>query len=229
MSTQDHHCPQVSADLYVPVGLAALLFSGLYLLSDVVELVQGGFSTSQLVLTYIAEAAIPLFVLGLYAAQRPHIGVVGLAAAVGYAYTFVFFTGTVLFALVNQTSSWQSLTDELGGWVTLHGVLMVVTGLAFGYAVTRAGVLPAWTGALLMLGVVLIAVSSGMPAGVQTLAAGARDLAFAAMGVSLLGAWRRDSVARRDSLVGRGSGGEVPYRGELVATTKHGKQETRQR
>jgi len=88
------------ADVISLVGVAAVAFSALYLLSDVIELAQGGFSTAQLALTYISEAAIPLFVVGIYAAQRPRIGRLGLLGAVGYAYTFVFFTSTVVFALV---------------------------------------------------------------------------------------------------------------------------------
>jgi hypothetical protein len=78
------------------VGLAAVSFSVLYFVSDVMELVNGGFSLPQLVLTYLSEAAIPVFILGLYAVQRPHIGRLGLLGAVGYAYAYVFFTGTVL-------------------------------------------------------------------------------------------------------------------------------------
>lgn len=41
------------------VGLTALVFSALYLLSDVIEAIQGGFSAGQLRLTLFAEAAIP--------------------------------------------------------------------------------------------------------------------------------------------------------------------------
>lgn len=168
------------------VGIAAVVFSALYLLSDVIEQVQGGFSTSQLVLTYVAEAAIPLFVLGLYAVQRPSIGRLGLLGAVGYAYAYVFFTGTVLLALVVRAPDWESLVGDLGPWVTLHGLLMALAGSALGIAVVRAGVLPTWTGVLLVVGVVLVAVASPLPGVVQVLAAGVRDLAFAAMGLSLL-------------------------------------------
>jgi hypothetical protein len=90
------------------VGLAAVLFSAIYFVSDVIELAEDGFSTPQLVLTYVGEAAIPLFVLGLYAAQRPAIGRLGLVGALGYAYAFIFFTGTVTFALANHTRNWDA-------------------------------------------------------------------------------------------------------------------------
>jgi hypothetical protein len=168
------------------VGLTAVVFSALYLVSDLVELGQGGFSTPQLLLTYAAEAAIPLFVLGLYAAQRPRIGRLGLASALLYAYTFVYFTGTVVFALVDRTDDWQSLERRLGIWITVHSVLMVAAGVGFGIAVIRARVLPWWTGATLIAGMLLMTVTIAMPAGVQTASAGMRDLGFAAMGAVLL-------------------------------------------
>ena len=168
------------------VGLTAAVFSALYFVSDLLELIQGGFSLPQLALTYLAEAAIPVFVLGLYAVQRPHIGTLGLLGAVGYAYTYVFFTGTVLLAIVNRPANWDALAGDLGPWITLHGLLMVVAGSAFGVAVFRAGVLPRWTGVTLVAGVILVAVSSVLPSMAQTLSAGVRDLAFVGMGFSLL-------------------------------------------
>jgi hypothetical protein len=50
--------------LPAPVGLAAAAFSITYVVADVIELVQCGFSPVQLALTYAAEAALPLFVIG---------------------------------------------------------------------------------------------------------------------------------------------------------------------
>jgi hypothetical protein len=168
------------------VGWAAVGFSALYLISDLLELGQGGFSTLQLVMTYVAEAAIPLFVLGLYAVQRPRIGRPGLVSAVVYAYTFVYFTSTVVYALVERTADWQSLEQRLGVWLTVHTVLMLLAGVGFGIAVIRAGVFPLWTGATLIAGMILMVITSGMPAATQTASAGIRDLAFAAMGATLL-------------------------------------------
>ncbi len=151
-----------------PVGLAALAFSVIYFVSDLIELAQGGFSPLQLALTYAGEAAIPLFVLGLYAVQRPAIGLLGLAGAVTYSYTFVFFTGTVLYAIVERTPDWEALVVSLGLWLDVHSVLMVVAGIAFGVAVARAGVLPRWTGWTLVAGMVLMAVTAAMPDVVRT-------------------------------------------------------------
>ena len=169
------------------IGLAAVGFSVLYVVSDVIELLQGGFSTTQLALTYAAEAAIPLFVLGLYVAQQPRIGRLGLVAALAYAYTFVFFTTTVVYALIDKTRDWNALTSRFGAWVPVHSALMVIAGIAFGVAIMRARVLPRWTGAVLILGMLLMAVASVLPDVAQTVAASVRDLAFAGMGAALLG------------------------------------------
>jgi hypothetical protein len=168
------------------IGATAVAFSALYLVSDLIELFQGGFSTLQLSITYAAEAAIPLFVLGLYALQRPRIGRLGLVAALVYAYTFVFFTSTVVYALVDHTRDWDALTNRFGAWITVHSALMVIAGIAFGVAVVRARVLPRWTGAALIGGMLLMTVATALPDAAQTAAAGVRDLAFAGMGAALL-------------------------------------------
>ena len=73
----------------------------------------------------------------------------------------------------------------------MRGVVLVAAGVAFGVAVARAGVLPALTGWLLVAGVVLVAVASGLSDIAQTLAAAVRDVAFVALGAALL---RRRSV-----------------------------------
>jgi len=184
----------------------ALVFSALYLLSDVIEAIQGGFSASQLWITLVAEAAIPVFVVGLYIVQRPQIGRLGRISALAYAYSYVFFTGTVVYALVDATPDYKALTNDLGVSMTFHGAIMVFAGFAFGCAVIRAGVLPRWTAIALMAGVVLVAISQGMPEGAQVVAAGIRDLGFAGMGAALLrtgrvsgyrivGAWRHPAPA----------------------------------
>jgi hypothetical protein len=178
--------PGDASSLALLVGLAAVGFSVLYLISDLLELGQGGFSIPQLVLTYAAEAAIPLFVLGLYAVQRPRIGRLGLISAIVYAYTFVYFTSTVVYALVDRTADWTALERRLGAAITIHSLLMVGAGIGFGVAVIRARVLPRWTGMTLIAGLLLMVVTLALPAAAQTASAGVRDLAFAAMGAALL-------------------------------------------
>jgi hypothetical protein len=175
------------------IGLAIVLFTGMYLLSDVVEAMQGGFSPGQLWLTLVAEATIPAFVIGLYLVQRPQIGRVGQLSALAYAYSYVFFTGTVVYALVDGTKDFTALSDRLNPWMSLHGAIMVLAGLGFGYAVLKARILPRWTGVALGAGVVLVALSQGMPDGAQLAAAGIRGLGFLGMGASLVRASAADN------------------------------------
>jgi hypothetical protein len=171
--------------LRTPVGLAAIGFTAIYLASDILEVGQGHFSTFRLVLTYIGEAAIPLFVLGLYAVQRPRIGRLGLAGAVAYAYSYVFFTSTVVYALVAHTTTYDAVTKAFGTWMVIHGLIMVIGGAAFGVAVVRARVLPRWTGIFLTVGVVLVAAASGLPVLARTVAEAVPAAAFIGMGAAL--------------------------------------------
>ncbi|MEA2146481.1 MAG: hypothetical protein QOG59_2068 [Solirubrobacteraceae bacterium] len=182
------------------LGGVTLAFSIVYFVSDVIELIQGGFSSTQLALTYAAEVVIPFLVLALYAFQRPRIGRIGFIGALAYAYAFIFFTGTVAYALVDHTSDWNALTHRFGAWITIHSAIMVIAGIMFGLATIRAGALPRWTGATLILGMILMTAAMTLPDGAQTAAAGVRDLAFAGMGGSLL----VSSSARRRRLPWRG-------------------------
>jgi hypothetical protein len=175
------------------VGFAAMLFSGLYLLSDVIESLQNGFSDPQLALTLVGEAAVPFFVVGLYVVQRPKIGRLGLGCAIAYAYSYVFFTATVIYAMAYSTKNYSALTADLGALMTAHGAIMVTAGIGFGVAVVRAGVLPAWTGVVLGVGVVAVALTQTAPEGIQLAAAGIRAAGFAGMGLALLLAARAEN------------------------------------
>lgn len=182
------------------IGAAAVGFSTLYLVSDLIELGQGSFSTVQLALTYVSEATIPLFVIGIYAVQRPRIGWLGLLGAVGYAYAFVFFSSTVVYALLDDVPDWNALVDRMGASMTVHSVLMVASGVALGFAVRRARVLPAWTGTLLIVGMFAMVGAAVLPDVFQVAAAAVRDVALAAMGASLLASARTGPLGGRRSL-----------------------------
>lgn len=110
------------------------VFSLLYFASDVFELVQGGFSPGQLWVTLIAEAAVPLFVVGLAVVQRPALGRLGLISAWAYAESYVAFTGTVAYALVEHTPNYNTLSDDLGPSLLVPGAVMVLAGLGFSLA-----------------------------------------------------------------------------------------------
>lgn len=185
-----------NSDLVTLVAVAAVVFPIVYFVADLVEVAQGNFSTARLALAFIGESAIPLFVVGLYAVQRPHIGRLGYGAF-AYAYSFVFFTGTVVYALAAGSRNWKAVTDVFGGWFTVFGVIMVLGGIAFGLAVVKTARLPRWTGLCLIVGVVLVAAAAGMSNAVRTVAAAAPDAAFIGMGVTLLRErWRVTSNPR---------------------------------
>jgi hypothetical protein len=177
---------QKPTDLLLVVGVAAVAFTAVYFISDLIEVAQGGFSTFRLVLTNAGEAAIPLFIIGLYAVQRPRIGRLGFLGAIAYAYSFVFFTSTVVYALISGTPNYTALAKLFGPWMTVHGLILLLGGLAFGWAVVRAGVLPRWTGVCLMAGVVLVVAASGLPDIARTVAAAVPAIAFIGMGAALL-------------------------------------------
>ncbi len=174
------------SDLAGLVGVAAVVFPLVYFASELVEVAQGNFTTGRLALTYIGEAGIVFAVLGLYAVQRPRIGRLGLYGALAYAYSSVFFTSTVVYALAAGTKNWTAVTHVFGGWFTLHGAIMVAGGLAFGLAVIKTAVLPRWTAVCLMAGVVLVAAAAGMPTAVRAAAAALPQAAFVGMGVMVL-------------------------------------------
>jgi hypothetical protein len=168
------------------IGILALASSLLYFVSDLIEVMQGGFSTGQLWLTLVTEATVPIFVIGLWLVQGARIGRLGTVSAIAYAYSFVFFTGTVVYALVNGTRDFAQLGAALSPWMTIHGAVMVIAGVGFGFAVGRAGILPRWTGMALALGVLLVPVLIGFADTVGLVGVGIRDLAFAGMGAALL-------------------------------------------
>lgn len=186
------------SELATLIGLAAIIFPIVYFVADLMEVAQGNFSNARLVFAYIGESAIPLFVLGLYAVQRPRIGRLGYGAF-AYAYSFVFFTSTVVYALTAGTKNWTAVTHVFGGWFTVHGVIMIVGGIAFGLGVIRAATLPRWTGLCLMVGVVLVGATAGMSNAVRTVAAALPDAAFIGMGVAVLRERRRITSSQRSA------------------------------
>jgi hypothetical protein len=196
LASPESRGPETRLHLALLVGLAAVGSSAVYFISDLMEVVQGNFSTFRLSLTFVGEAAIPLFVIGLYAVQRPRIGRLGLFGALAYAYSYVFFTSTVVYALAAGTPNWNALKNVFGAWLTLHGFIMLVGGLSFGLAVVRAGVLPRWTGMCLMAGVVVVAAASGLPTIARTVAEVVPATAFVGMGAALLNRRRRAPGSR---------------------------------
>jgi hypothetical protein len=169
-------------------GIAAVVFPLLYVASDAMELVAGGLYPAQLWVTYVAEAGVPFFMMGLDAYQQPRAGLLGLSGALAYGAAFVGFSATVLYPLVTGVTNADRVFAAFGAIYTVHAVLALVGGSLFGLAVVRARVYPRWTGIALIAGLVISValVASGQPEAVQTLGTAIRCLAFARMGLACL-------------------------------------------
>ena len=178
----------LSKNLRLIVGFATIIASTLYILSDVLEILGGGFSAEQLWINYVAFLPIPFLMIGLYAVQLPLSSWMSLTGAVAYGTSFIFFAGTTLYALVAKTADYSTLLEELGSIYTFFGGLMVVGGILFGIAVIEAKVLPRWTGWLLIFGVSLNLLFSllAFPDLSQIIGSIVRNIAFIGMGIAIL-------------------------------------------
>ncbi len=95
------------------------------------------------------------------------------------------FTTSVVYALVKDTANYDDLSDALGLWMTIPGIIMLLSGIGFGIAVIRAGELPAWTGYALVVGVVLVVATQDASEAASVIAAAIRAAAWAGMGYAL--------------------------------------------
>ncbi|MBK7143118.1 MAG: hypothetical protein IPH75_13675 [bacterium] len=162
----------------------AMLFPALHTLTDVIEWAQGGFSTSQLWLNYVAFLPLPALIIGLYAVQHPRISLIGLIGALLYGFAFIYFSYSTLSALANNAATYEELWANLSWVYTFHGGLMIAGGLLFGYATMRAGVLPTWATGLFLLGLTINLTVALLPVPdlFQTIGSGIRNAGLVCMG-----------------------------------------------
>ena len=175
-------------NLRLIIGLATIIAFTLHILSDALEVLSGGFSANQLWINYVAFLPIPFLMVGLYAVQLPRVGWMSLGGAIAYGTSFIFFSGTTLYALVAKTADYPTLVEELGSIYTFFGGLMVAGGILFGIAAIKAKVFPKWTGWLLILGVALNLLFSllAFPDLSQIVGSMVRNVAFIGMGIAIL-------------------------------------------
>ena len=138
-----------------PMKFLINLFTGfiflLYIITDSMELVQGGFSSLQLTLTYIAMAGIPFSMMGLYAMEAKRGGWLYLTGLLLIAVSFIYFAGTAIWALAERTGDYGFLVERLGFTYLLHGVLLVIGGLFAGMVMIRRRLAPLPIGVLLII------------------------------------------------------------------------------
>ena len=174
--------------LRILIGVAAIVSSGLYIVSDLMELASGGLYTGQLIVTYLAEASIPFFVVGLNSVQQPRGGWPSLIGALMYGVAFVGFSATVLYPLVTGARDADAVFNDFGAIYGVNAALAFAGGLLFGASVLRAQIFPRWTGVALIVGLLVTALLAalGLPESVQTVGTALRSVGFAWMGVACL-------------------------------------------
>ena len=162
----------------------AMVAPALHSVTDIMEWVQGGFSTPQLWLNYLAFLPLPAVLLGLCAVQGSRLPRSALFGALLYGAAFIYFAHTTLYALATGVREYAALWDQLGAFYTFNGGLMVVGGLLFGIGTLRAGVFPRWTASLFLLGLLvnLVLVVLPVPDILQTLGSAVRNAGLVGMG-----------------------------------------------
>lgn len=174
--------------LRLVVGVTALVAPALHTLSDLLEWQQGGFSTGQLRLNYVAFLPMPWLLLGLYAARERPRDAAGLAGALLYGAAFAYFMHTTLLALDQRLPTYEALWQQLGREYTFWGGVMVVGGLAFVWSELRAPCLPRLAIWLFAAGLVanLMLALVPAPAISQVIASAVRNVGLIGMGYGTL-------------------------------------------
>jgi hypothetical protein len=178
----------MSRQLQTLIGIVAIVAPGLHLGTDMLEWVNGGFSSVQLWLNYVAFLPMPFLLVGLYAAQLPDIRSLGLLGALLYGMAFIYFAHTTLYALSEGIPNYEALWSRLGPPYTVHGGLMVVGGLLFGVAALQANRVPRWSVLLFLVGLVLnlILALVPLPEILETAGSTLRNLGLMGIGLGLL-------------------------------------------
>jgi hypothetical protein len=180
--------PHPTDALRYAVGVAALLAPALHSLTDVMEWWSSGFTTSQLWLNYVAFLPMPWLLLGIYALHVPRPHALGLVGALLYGAAFTYFAYTTLYALAGHVPDYADLWRRLGPMYTVHGALMIIGGLMFGWSLLWAGQLPRWSIWLFIAGLSGNLVFGLLPAPVilQTLGSAVRNAGLIAIGWALV-------------------------------------------
>lgn len=143
-------------------GLATIIAAGMWILTEIMEIVNSGFTPVQLTLTLIAFVILPFGVLGFHAAQAARGGWMSLIGAVCLASSFIVWSGFTMLEMVLKAGIETNIASGSNVEKTLLGIgilLMLVGQTVLGIAVMRADLFPRWTGIILILGAALCLVS----------------------------------------------------------------------
>lgn len=174
--------------LRIVVGTAAIAAPAIHVATDLMEWQQGGFSDLQLWLNYAAFLPMPWLLLGIYAVHEPRPHAAAPAGALLYGAAFTYFAFTTLLALADGIPDYATLWQRTGFAYTVHGALMVVGGLSFGFAVLAARQLPRAAVLLFIAGLVanLAFAFVPVPETAQMIGSTVRNLGLIGIGHALL-------------------------------------------
>jgi len=167
------------------ISLLTVLFFGLYILTDTLEILQSGLSQIQLVLTYIAMAGIPFSVMGLFILDEEQGGKLYLSGSILISISFIYFSGTATYGLAEQSTDYGELIKDLGIIYYAHGVVLVIGGLLFGAALYLRNIAHTAIGILLTAASLLSLVTGlfHLPEFFFVIANFIRNTSFVALGI----------------------------------------------
>ncbi|GDY13773.1 hypothetical protein LBMAG53_26510 [Planctomycetota bacterium] len=170
------------------VGLSAVVAPSLHLVSDVLEWATGGFTRTQLLVTYAAFLPMPFLLLGLHVLQKERGGWPGLLGALLYGVAFVYFLHTALVALEESIADYDALWQRLGWVYSVHGAMMIGGGALFGVTALQARVLSPLGLSLFLAGIAmnLACGLTTLPDIFQTVGSAVRNLGLICVGVGIL-------------------------------------------
>lgn len=148
----------------------------------------GELTPFQLILTYVAMLLIPFSMMGLLSLNYLKGSFLFLLGTTFIAISYIYFSGTAIYAYVESISNYDVLIRRLGFTYLLHGILLVVGGLLFCISAFRQSLFSRWTISLILIGSVLSLVTGSfkLSEDFYVIANFSRNIGFLFIGVSLL-------------------------------------------
>jgi len=146
-------------------GLGLVLAAVLWIISEILEMIQGGFSPLQLTLTATAFTLLPYGFLGIHRAQAERGGILSFFGAICSGISFIIFSGDAMIEIVLGARETMKILETVSGKAIFYtGSLLCLVGvIVFGIAIVRARVFPRWTGIVFVVVNLLILLMSLLP------------------------------------------------------------------
>lgn len=174
---------------------------GLYIISDLLEIIFGELFPFQLILTYSSMMLIPFSMMGLGFMDSRNRGVPFFVGIGLIAIAFVYFSGTATFALVEKVYQYEELVRRLGLMYLVHGFILVVGGLCFSVGAFQETHFPRWALSLIFTSSIISFFTGflGLAENFYVLANLLRNAGFFTIGISIYRKGNRSVFPSRDS------------------------------